>query len=72
MLGGREERRAARLVPISPEAMGEVLRTNNGYRSALPIIIEGGATLNEPSDRALAEVLEIDLPRPAHSGWWRQ
>lgn len=49
----------------SPEAMREVMRINNGRRSVPTILIEGGATLTEPSDRALAQALGIDLSRPA-------
>ncbi len=44
----------------SPEAMREVMRINNGYRSVPTIIIEDGPTLVEPSDRELARALGID------------
>jgi mycoredoxin len=44
----------------SPEAMREVMRINNGYRSVPTIVIEGGPTLVEPSDRALAQALGIE------------
>lgn len=43
----------------SPEAMREVQRINNGYRSVPTILIEGGPTLVEPSDRELARALGI-------------
>ncbi len=55
----------------SPEAMREVMRLNNGYRSVPTILIEGGPVLVEPSDRQLAEALGIELPSPAMSGWVR-
>jgi mycoredoxin len=49
-----------------PEAAREVMRLNRGYRSVPTIVIEGGPTLVEPSNRALAEeALGIDLSQPA-------
>jgi mycoredoxin len=45
----------------SPEAAREVMRLNNGYRSVPTIVIEGGPTLKEPSDRELARALGITL-----------
>ncbi len=55
----------------SPDAMAEVVRINNGRRSVPTILIEGGATLVEPSDRTLAEALGIELSTPVRSGWPR-
>ncbi len=49
----------------SPEAAREVMRLNRGYRSVPTIVIEGGPTLVEPSNRALAEALGIDLSQTA-------
>ena len=47
----------------SPEAAREVMRLNRGYRSVPTIVIEGGPTLVEPSNRQLAEALGIDVSR---------
>jgi mycoredoxin len=44
----------------SPDAMREVMRINNGYRSVPTIMIEGGPTLVEPSDQELARALGLD------------
>ena len=45
----------------SPEAVREVMRLNNGYRSVPTILIENGPVLVEPSDRELAQALGINL-----------
>lgn len=45
----------------SAEAAREVMRLNNGRRSVPTIVIEGGPTLTEPSDRTLAAALGISL-----------
>jgi len=45
----------------SPEAAREVMRLNRGNRSVPTIVIEGGRTLVEPSNRELAEALGIDV-----------
>ncbi len=45
----------------SPEAVREVMRLNNGYRSVPTILIEDGPVLVEPSDRELAQALGIRL-----------
>lgn len=42
-----------------PDAAREVMRLNNGRRSVPTIVIEGGETLTEPSDRELARALGI-------------
>ncbi len=47
----------------SPDAMREVIRINNGRRSVPTILIEGGVTLVEPSDRELAGALGIEISR---------
>lgn len=44
----------------SQDAMREVMRINNGFRSVPTIVIEGGPTLIEPSDRELARALGIN------------
>lgn len=49
----------------SPEAAGEMIRLNRGLRSVPTIVIEGGPTLAEPSNRELAEALGIDFARPS-------
>lgn len=42
-----------------PEAAATVQQINNGRRSVPTIVIEGGATLTEPSDRELGHALGI-------------
>ena len=49
----------------SPEAAREVMRLNAGLRSVPTIVIEGGPTLVEPSNRELAEALGIDVSQSA-------
>lgn len=45
----------------TPAAAQEVMRLNNGRRSVPTIVIEGGPTLVEPSDRDLAKAVGIAL-----------
>lgn len=45
----------------TPAAVQEVMRLNNGRRSVPTIVIEGGPTLTEPSDRELAKAVGIAL-----------
>jgi glutaredoxin-like protein len=49
----------------SPEAAREVMRLNRGYRSVPTVVIEGGPTLVEPSNRELAAALGLDVSRSA-------
>ena len=45
----------------SPEGAQVVMSINRGRRSVPTIIIEGGPTLTEPSDRELAQALGLAL-----------
>jgi glutaredoxin len=47
-------------IDAAPGAAAIVQQLNNGYRRVPTILIEGGPTLAEPSDRELGRALGVD------------